>query len=54
MEESRRRLTLNLRQEEYDMLKRMSEMEGRTMSNMAVRAIRQYHTVVHFDESPNA
>jgi hypothetical protein len=54
MEENRRRLTLNMRQEDYDVLKRMSEMEGRTMSNMAVRTIRQYHTVVHSDESPNA
>lgn len=54
MEDNRRRLTLNLRQEDYDILKRMSELEGRTMSNMAVRAIRQYNIVVHSDDMPNA
>jgi hypothetical protein len=37
--ENRQRLSLNLKVEEMDMLRRMAEKEGRSVSNMASRAI---------------
>jgi uncharacterized protein (DUF1778 family) len=50
--EARHRITLNLKPEEFDMLNRMASNEGRTLANMAARAIRQFHAVVYSDESP--
>jgi uncharacterized protein (DUF1778 family) len=37
--ENRQRLSLNLRAEEMAMLRRMADVEGRSVSNMASRAI---------------
>lgn len=37
--ENRQRLSLNLKAEEMTMLRRMADVEGRSVSNMASRAI---------------
>jgi uncharacterized protein (DUF1778 family) len=52
MPEARHRITLNLKPDEFDMLQRMAESEGRTLANMAARAIRKFHGIVYSEDSP--